>query len=138
MVLSKGFKKIDNEEPKDRPYMGLILKNSSSRFIVDGVIENSPAYDAGINPADELVAVNGVRFSERFTKDVLEGNRRIKHDNMSDFTGMEKVSIHIFRAGVLHKFEVPLVQSPYEYYEAVPDPTPLPDAEKFRQKFLAK
>ncbi len=138
MVLSKGFKKIYNEEPRERPYLGLILKNSSSRFIVDGVLENSPAYQAGINPSDELVAVNGVRYSDRFTKEILEGNRRIKQDNMSDFTGREKVKVHLFRGGVLHEIEVPLAQSPYEYYEAIPDQTPLPDAEKFKQKFLAK
>ena len=138
MTISRGMKKIDNVEPTERPYLGIILRNASSRYLVDGVLENTPAYEAGINASDELVSVDGVRFGERFTKEVMEGNHRIKMDNMSDFAGKSEVKVHFFRGGNLHEVNVRMTGSPYEYYEAITDPSPLPDAEKFKQKFLSR
>jgi predicted metalloprotease with PDZ domain len=138
MVLAKGFKRIDDMEPAERPYLGLILKNSGSKFVVDGVIEGTPAESSGLTAGDELISVNSSRFSERFAKDIMEGGRKVKLDNMSDFLGNESVKVHCFRAGTLRDLDVPLVQSPFEYYEARTDPTPLPDSERNRKKFISR
>ena len=138
MILARGMKKIDEIEPSERPYLGLILRNSSSKYIVDGVLEGTPAESSGLTAGDEIIAINNSRFSERFAKELLEGGKRTKLDNMYDFLGNESVKVHFFRAGTLHEMEVPLVQAPFEYFEARTDPTPLPDSDRTRKKFISR
>ncbi|MEM3676132.1 MAG: hypothetical protein QXV22_03645, partial [Thermoplasmataceae archaeon] len=137
-TLRKGFKKIDEREPERKPSVGLIIRNSGGRFVVDGVLEGSPAENSGISPRDELVAVEGYKFSDRFVKDVSEYTKKLKMDNFIDFEDRGNVKIHYFRGSELRETQCELKPSFPEIYEAVEDKGASPLAVTLREKFFSK
>ncbi len=57
-------------EPKT-PYLGIDWEYSADRAIVKMVHLDSPAYKSGINPGDELIFLNGLRFLKEDAQDLL-------------------------------------------------------------------
>ncbi|QYK49491.1 MAG: M61 family metallopeptidase [Phycisphaeraceae bacterium] len=59
--------KPDTETPKPvrvremRPYVGIRVADASGMARVSNVLTDGPAFDAGIIPGDEIIAINGVR-----------------------------------------------------------------------------
>ncbi|MBX3362983.1 MAG: M61 family metallopeptidase [Phycisphaeraceae bacterium] len=59
--------KPDTETPKPvrvremRPYVGIRVADASGMARVSNVLTDGPAFDAGIVPGDEIIAINGVR-----------------------------------------------------------------------------
>lgn len=49
-------------EESDKPYLGIDFKYSADRAIAAKVVLDSPAYAAGINAEDEILAINNVRI----------------------------------------------------------------------------
>jgi len=43
---------------------GINLAKKEGKLQITGVLENSPAWEAGIRPSDELIAVNGRTYAE--------------------------------------------------------------------------
>ncbi|MDS0257240.1 hypothetical protein ApAK_06080 [Thermoplasmatales archaeon AK] len=138
LVLKKGYKKIDDREPESKPSIGLIIRNSGGKYVVDGVIEGSPAEISGIAPKDELVAVEGFRFNERFVKEITENARKLKMDNLMDFEKRGSVKVHFFRDGELHETSCALRPAFPEYYEASEDANASPSALTVREKFFSR
>ncbi|MHB8396855.1 MAG: M61 family metallopeptidase [Thermoplasmataceae archaeon] len=92
---------------------GIILKKSGEKFVIESLIEGTPAYSAGLNSGDEIVAVSGTRFTEAFTRKPL--NRRIVTDNvLPDANG--KAVYHVFRKGELMSFVVDAAYDPFFTY----------------------
>lgn len=134
--LKKGYKKIDGIEPKVKPYMGIIVRSNGGRYVVDSVVEGSPAFSAGINPKDEILAVDRFRFGDFFLKDVKEEVKKLKIDNLNfGFPGQE-VMVTYFRRGMLGQVTVKLGQAPYEYYDIVEATGSDHDYEGMRAKFF--
>jgi len=52
--------KIDSTSEKSA-YLGVDLKRTAGKTIIYNVVEDSPAWDAGLNANDELVAIDGFR-----------------------------------------------------------------------------
>ncbi len=115
--IKRGYKKVDDVEPKEKPFMGVLLKPNGGRYSVEGVLEGSPAFEYGINYKDELVAVNKQKFGDRHVKDLREDVRRFKVDDLKDFKPGERVKVHLFRRGMLSDLDVVLGNAPYEYYK---------------------
>jgi len=118
LKLKKSYIKSNGHEISVKPYLGIIVKSGSTR-IVDSVLEDSPAYAAGLSAGDEIIALNGFRFDEKFLKNFQENNNRMKTDNLLDFKPDEKIRITFFRGGILNSVDTILKPSPFELYEIV-------------------
>ena len=44
-----------------RAFLGAITRNQDGRLVISGVRRGTPAYDAGLNVDDEILAIDGVR-----------------------------------------------------------------------------
>ncbi|MCL5667419.1 MAG: PDZ domain-containing protein [Candidatus Thermoplasmatota archaeon] len=119
--IKKGYRKIDNNEPAEKSYMGIFTKSENGKIFVSSVLEGSPAFQAGINAGDELVAINRIRFSDLFLKNIREDLRSIKTDNPYIFKPGDRVKVDLFRRGMLYTLEVQLAMAPPEYYEPILD-----------------
>ena len=61
-------------------YHGVTLKNQSGRIMITSVVEKSPAWDAGLNVYDELVAIDGFRVKSTkpdYFREKVPGDRII-------------------------------------------------------------
>lgn len=59
--------KFENREKSNyslRYSAGIHLAKKEGKLQITGVLENSPAWEAGISPSDELIAINGKNFEE--------------------------------------------------------------------------
>lgn len=102
-------------ESKD-PYLGIQVSDRGDGLMVSRVVAGSPAYDAGINVGDLILAVNGFRVRES------DFNARI-----NDLKPTDPVRITLFRNDNLREFEILLGKPPVPQYkiEQVQEPTPL-------------
>ncbi len=76
VMKSMGLEFVWNE-PKN-PWLGIDWDFLSERAFAKVVVLDSPAYSAGINPGDEIVFLNGLRFQREDTNDLgslLEVNK---------------------------------------------------------------
>ena len=134
VVLKKIFKDAD-EFPEGSPYMGSIFRNGSKNT-VETVIEGSPAFKAGLSPGDEVVAINGYRFSDRFMKPIREDYRKLKVEKLTDFRSGDRIKLHVFRKGILVELELTLGDPVCDLYEAVVRDEPTERQKLFLEKFL--
>lgn len=134
--IKKSYKKVDNEEPAELPYLGILVKHNGGHYVVDSVVEGSPAYFDGVNSRDELVAINGYRFTERFLKPLRENSRRMMVDNISIAKPGDKINLHLFRMGKLKSIDVNVGKAPPELYEAEPDLNPTEKVMLYKEKFM--
>ena len=134
VTLKKSFKGAD-EFPDGSPYMGSIFRNGS-RNTVETVIEGSPAYRAGLSPGDEVVAINGYRFSDRFMKPIREDYRKLKVEKLTDFRPGDMVRVHVFRKDLLLDLELTLENPVQDLYEASVRDEPTERQKLFLDKFL--
>jgi predicted metalloprotease with PDZ domain len=93
--------------------------------MVRGVLTGSPAYDAGIDIGDEILAINGrrVRNSEL-------------QERISEFKAGDKVKVTFFREDVLRELEVPLRLQEVPSYKVVKSPTPTPLQKSIYESWL--
>ena len=122
LTLSAKYRKVEDREVKEKSYLGMILKQNGGNYVVDSVLEGSPAFEAGLNPKDEIIAANGFKFGSRFLKELREdANFPLKLDNFTDLKPGEKVRLDFFRRGFLMNLEVTLAEAPPEIYEITED-----------------
>jgi predicted metalloprotease with PDZ domain len=134
--LRKGYRKVDGVEPPTKAYLGLIVRTNGGRYVVDSVVEGSPAYEAGINPKDEILAVDNFRFTDVFLKELKEEVKRLKGDNLASFHPGQNVTVTFFRRGLIYTVPAKLSDAPYEYYEIAESEQAPAGSETLRGKFL--
>ncbi|MFN3360243.1 MAG: M61 family metallopeptidase [Pseudanabaenaceae cyanobacterium] len=105
------------------PYLGLTVKEVNGRPIVQYVAAKSPAQRAGINPGDELVAIDGFR--------VTDVNERLRQYNPGD-----TVMITVFQRDYLRNCFVQLETAPPDRYNLVPVSNPTPEQVKNLAEWL--
>lgn len=135
LKLRKSYIKTNGHEISVKPYLGILLKSTNLK-VVDSVLQDSPAYSAGLSAGDEVVAINGFKFDDKFLKNLQESNSKIKTDNLLDFRPEERIRITFFRNGLLNTVETVLKQSPFELYEIVEMEDTPQSAIALRSKFL--
>ena len=96
--------------------LGMITADRENRTRVMSVTAGSPAYDAGVDIGDEVVALNGLRVR---TSDL--------QDRLSDYKPGDKVKLTVFRRDRLREFEIALRLQDVPSYKVskVQQPTPL-------------
>ncbi|MBT4035577.1 MAG: M61 family metallopeptidase [Candidatus Marinimicrobia bacterium] len=70
---------LDSTEEKSS-HLGINMRDRSGRIMITSVTENSPAWDAGLNVHDELVAIDGFRVksvSPDYFREKVPGDRII-------------------------------------------------------------
>jgi predicted metalloprotease with PDZ domain len=95
--------------------LGAQTYDQNGRAMVHGVVTGTPAYDAGIDIGDEIVAVSGrrVRNSEL-------------QDRIAEFKAGDKVKITLFRDDALRDIEVTLRLQDVPSYKVVKTASPTP------------
>jgi predicted metalloprotease with PDZ domain len=99
------IKPIQDEEI---PYLGLRLQSENGKTMVKFVEVNSPAWLVGIDPEDELLAIDGFRVSA----DQL--NERLK-----DYQSGDKIEVTVFDQDRLKTFAVELASPQPSRYQVV-------------------
>jgi predicted metalloprotease with PDZ domain len=96
--------------------LGMMTADRENRTRVMGVTAGSPAYDAGLDIGDEVVALNGLRVR---TSDL--------QDRLADYKPGEKVRLTVFRRDRIREFEITLRLQDVPAYKVakVEHPTPL-------------
>ena len=91
----------EDPEVEPRAELGLVLSDRSGRTVVRSVLSDGPAYAAGLQPGDELVAIDGRRLSA----DDLE-------DRMKLYSPADVVEALVLRRDYIETFSVTLAERP--------------------------
>jgi predicted metalloprotease with PDZ domain len=93
-----------------------MTSDRENRTRVTGVTAGSPAYDAGVDIGDEVIALNGLRVR---TSDL--------QDRLADYKPGDKVKLTVFRRDRMRDFEITLRLQDVPSYKVtkVEQPTPL-------------
>ncbi len=111
--LSYGFKYSFHDGNKvPSATTGIVIQNNSGKYTVSGVIKGYPAHDAGINAGDELVSINGTRFSDNYTREFSKEMKRFKIDDLKESRPGDEIILHIFRKNVLREIHMNAVEEP--------------------------
>jgi predicted metalloprotease with PDZ domain len=84
-------------EGSQRVWLGVAASDQGERTVVRNVVAGSPAYDAGVSPGDEIVALNGFK--------VRAADLTSRVGEMGDG---EKVRLTVFRDDRLLEFQIAL------------------------------
>ncbi|ACB50963.1 Peptidase M61, glycyl monoaminopeptidase [Crocosphaera subtropica ATCC 51142] len=102
-------------EDEGVPYLGIRVQSENNKEIIKFVEKGSPASLEGIDPEDELLAINGIRVTAE------ELNERLK-DHQAD----EIVSVTVFHQDELRTFSITLGKPQPSRYEVVQIENPSP------------
>lgn len=113
-VESKEKKDEDSEE-QPAAWLGLEIENQTGRLVVTGVKRETPAYEAGVNVGDELLAIGDYRVP-------AEG----LENRLKNYRPGEKASLLISRRDRLTRLPVTFGEKPRPRWklEAAPNATP--------------
>ncbi|MFV0388499.1 MAG: M61 family metallopeptidase [Pyrinomonadaceae bacterium] len=107
-ILNKiGLELVARIPESDKGYFGAVMSGTDTST-VRTVQAGSPAYNAGINSGDEIIAVDGIQASNAFLKSYIEAR------NAGD-----KIKLTLFRNGSIREFDVALGKSPASGYQIV-------------------
>jgi predicted metalloprotease with PDZ domain len=90
------------------PYLGIKLASENNKEIVKFVASDSPAFLAGIDPGDELLAINGIRV-----------NSQTLNDRLQDFNPGDQIEITLFHDDELRTLTVKLAPSQSSRYHVI-------------------
>jgi predicted metalloprotease with PDZ domain len=86
---------MESASPEKKPWLGLTAVDEGGRTRITRVVAGSPAYEAGLDVDDEILALNGykVRSADLAAR-------------ISEMQEGEKVKLTVFRDDKLREFEV--------------------------------
>ena len=120
---------LEDEKTAQPPRGDLGLRTSATgdRVFVTTVLAGLPAYAAGINSGDELVAING----ERITAATL-------NERMSALAPRQRVTLTVFRRERLMTFELAATEKPPDLYRIVPLKNATPHQRAFYKAWVGE
>ncbi|MGK7940370.1 MAG: M61 family metallopeptidase [Crocosphaera sp.] len=95
------------------PYLGIKVQSENNKEIIKFVAKGSPASLEGIDPEDELLAINGIRVKAE------QLNQRLK-----EYQTGEIISLTLFHQDELRTFSVTLGKPQPTRYEVIPIENP--------------
>jgi predicted metalloprotease with PDZ domain len=108
-----GLRLQPEETAGKPPYLGLTAKSENGRELVKFVAMGSPAAAAGIDPDDELLAIDGLRIKAEQLGDRLK-----------DYQPNAQISLTCFHQDELKNFTITLTEPRPTTYQLVAVPTP--------------
>jgi predicted metalloprotease with PDZ domain len=106
--------------------LGLMTRQDGSRLIVATVVPNGPAYNVGISPYDELIALNGVRVDQQ----------RLKA-RLNELHAGANVTITYFRRDELRTATCAVVATQPQHLSLVPLPNQSDEQLRAYQQWLS-
>jgi predicted metalloprotease with PDZ domain len=117
---------LSSKDTVAKPWLGLTVQEGSDRLRVGRVVAGSPAYEAGINVGDEILAMDGYRVRAN------ELNTR-----PAEMKAGEKVRITLFRNEKLRQFDVTLQNRALPAYSITKVKTPSSLQKSIYESWLA-
>ncbi len=108
-----GLKVQANGNGEPVPFLGLTAKTEHDRTIVKFVETESPAQKAGIDPGDELLAIEGIRV-----------NAEQLPERLKDYQPSDSISVSLFHQDQLRTVSVILGEPRPNIYKIVPVKNP--------------
>lgn len=102
--------------PKDsvlKPWLGIQTSDVGEKTRVMGSVAGSPAYEAGVDIDDEILALDGIRVRARDLQ-----------TRIAEMKAGEKVTLTVFREDKLRQFEITLKDQPIPEYKIEKAKTP--------------
>lgn len=99
---------LDTLHAPPKPWLGIMTTDRDNQASVYGIVEGSPAYDAGLDINDQILALNGFR--------VHSGDLT---NRISLMKAGDKVKLTVFRNDKLREFEVTLRNQEIPGYKVV-------------------
>jgi predicted metalloprotease with PDZ domain len=82
------------------PWLGVTTESPAGRLTIVRIIDDSPAYAAGLNVGDELIAFNDLRVDDKWEEKL----KQLSHDSA--------LKVHVARRGKLLELDVQLAPKP--------------------------
>jgi predicted metalloprotease with PDZ domain len=98
---------VEVEEPL--PHLGMNVKADNGKEVIQFVEAGSPAEVAGVNPGDELLAIDGFRV----TADNLS-------DRLKDYNPGDTVELSVFHQDILRTLQLTLAAPQANRYQVLP------------------
>ncbi|QQS40877.1 MAG: M61 family metallopeptidase [Acidobacteriota bacterium] len=117
-----GLQLVSSRSENDDAYLGANLSASGDALRVRSVPAGSPAWDAGLNVEDDIVAIDGFKISQQFLTFYLNSKK-----------AGDKVTLSLFRHGKLMNMEVTLGRTPASGYAIRPVENPTEDQKRIYQ-----
>ncbi|MBA2495111.1 MAG: M61 family metallopeptidase, partial [Acidobacteria bacterium] len=113
-----GLKLTVEGSNKKQAYLGAALAENDGKLMVSSIPADTPAYQQGLNTADQIVAIDGNRASQTFLQSYL-----------SQMKLGDKVKLTVFRFDTLRELDITLGEQANQNYSIVPVENPT-DAQK--------
>ena len=124
-VLAYAGLTVSPVEGSERTWLGVTTADQGEKTIVRQVVAGSPAYDAGVNNGDEILALNGYRVR---TADLVSRVPEMKPG--------EKVTLSLFRDDELRTFEISLRKQEVPSYKVTKVEKPTALQKKIMESWL--
>ncbi|MBD2138755.1 M61 family metallopeptidase [Anabaena sp. FACHB-1237] len=92
----------------EHPYLGLRINDDNGRDMIKFVELDSPAYFAGLNAGDELLAIDGVRIKNNLA------------ERLKDYRPNDKIEVTVFHQDQLISYDIILTEPVSKNYELLP------------------
>jgi predicted metalloprotease with PDZ domain len=106
--------KFADKKTGSRGFTGMVVSTEGGKVVAKNTIKGYPAYEAGVLPGDELVAVNGQRFTETFTRVMTKEFRARKLDCIKNANPGDEINLYVFRKHNLLNFKMKAAEEPKE------------------------
>ncbi|HKX84647.1 MAG TPA: PDZ domain-containing protein, partial [Pyrinomonadaceae bacterium] len=117
---------LNSENPKKgKAYFGANVADENGRLIVKTIPAGTPAFDQGINTADQIVAIDGYRATTAFLDSYLDQRKP-----------GDKVRISIFRFEKLRDVEITLGENQRAEISFAPVDTPTTEQKSLYEAYL--
>ncbi|BAY96394.1 peptidase M61 domain-containing protein [Tolypothrix tenuis PCC 7101] len=95
-------------EADEEPYLGIKVNTENGKEIIKFVEAGSPAQKAGIDPGDELLAINGIKVTANNLSDRLK-----------DFQAQDTIQVAVFHQDLLRSVNVTLAEPRPSRYQVI-------------------
>ncbi len=112
------------EDAAPKAWLGVHTQSEDGRIVVSGVPHGSPAYQAGINVGDELLAIDDERLPEAFV------------ERIERYVPGETAQVLVARRGHLRRIEVTFGARPIGSFQVEVDPRATPVQRRSYQAWI--